>query len=101
VEAREFAAEKTEDLLVRAARHGWPVAQLQAHVRAATRPDFSSPEDLNNGAVEPTPAPPAARLYEDKGGRLTIWPQAVAVAAPPDRAALAKKLRSLLLQLEP
>ncbi len=100
VEAREFAAEKTEDLLVRAARHGWPAAQLQAHVRAATKPDSSSPEDLENGAVEPAPTPRAARLYEDKGGRFTIWPQAISSVGAAERTAAAEKLRALLQLFE-
>jgi ParB family transcriptional regulator, chromosome partitioning protein len=100
-EAHIFAAERTERLLVRAARQQWTVSQVQAHVRSATRPDASGAGDESAETGTAGSAPTAtARLYEDKGGRLTIWPQAVAVAVPSDRVALAEKLRSLLLHLE-
>lgn len=41
----------------------------------------------------------SSRLYEDTGGRLTVWPQAVSNADSAERTALAEKLRILLQQL--
>jgi hypothetical protein len=40
------------------------------------------------------------QLFEDKGGRLTIWPPAIANAGLLDRSSLAEKLRALLHALE-
>jgi ParB/RepB/Spo0J family partition protein len=101
-EANVFATERTERFLVRAARRLWTVAQLQAHVRGATRPDATRvPDDGEETPTSSTTPSPGARLYEDKGGRLTIWPLAVPRAATSDRSALAQKLRGLLLHLEP
>ena len=99
--AAEFAAEKTERLLERAARYLWTVGQVQAHVRSATRPgapalpDAAASDTIDNGDVPSSP-----RLYEDKGGRLTIWPAKASRAASTDRASLATKLRTLLGELE-
>jgi ParB/RepB/Spo0J family partition protein len=99
--AHLFAAERTERLLVRAARQQWTVSQVQAHVRGSTRPEASRAGGESAETSTACVAPPAsARLYEDKGGRLTIWPQAVTFSEPADRGALAEKLRSLLLHLE-
>jgi hypothetical protein len=101
-EAHAFAAERTERLLVRAARQQWTVSQVQAHVRGATRREATrvGNESEETSAASGTPST-TARLFEDKGGRLSIWPHAVAVAEPPERALLAEKLRTLLLHLEP
>jgi ParB family chromosome partitioning protein len=99
--AAEFASERTERLLVRAARSLWTVGQMQAHVRSATRPgapgvgDEAAADTTGNGDL-----PSCPRLYEDKGGRLTIWPATAARAASTDRASLAVKLRTLLGELE-
>jgi ParB/RepB/Spo0J family partition protein len=99
--ATEFAADKTERLLERAARYLWTVGQVQAHVRSATRPgapalpDAAASDTIGNGDVPSSP-----RLYEDKGGRLTIWPSTARRAATTDRASLAVKLRALLGELE-
>jgi len=99
--AAEFAAEKTERLLVRAARYLWTVGEVQAHVRSATRPGSSPVAGETVGdAAGKGGLPSSARLYEDKGGRLTIWPATAARAATTDRAALAAKLRTLLGELE-
>jgi ParB/RepB/Spo0J family partition protein len=100
-EAHAFAAEKTERLLARAARQQWTVSQVQLHVRGATRPDATRVGDggEETNAVSGT-SPAAARLYEDRGGRLTIWPGTVPRAAAMDRASLAAKLRTLLGELE-
>jgi len=99
--AAEFAVEKTERLLVRAARYLWTVGQVQAHVRSATRP---GPSPLAEEAAGDTTVngdlPSCPRLYEDKGGRLTIWPATAPRAATADRASLAAKLRTLLGELE-
>jgi ParB/RepB/Spo0J family partition protein len=98
VEAVEFATEKTEHLLVRAARQGWTGAQLHAHVRLATKATALSAGDLGDGNGA-TPAQRTARLYEDTGGRLTMWPQGISTADVSQRVALAEKLRILLQQL--
>jgi ParB family transcriptional regulator, chromosome partitioning protein len=90
--ANDFATEKTEQLLARAAQHGWTGAQLQAHVRLATKPSLGR----ENNSPQPRHT---ARLYEDTGGRLTMWPQAIASANSVERTTLAEKLRILLQQL--
>jgi ParB family transcriptional regulator, chromosome partitioning protein len=99
--AAEFAAERTERLLVRAARSLWTVGQVQAHVRSATRPGAlgSGDEAAADSTVDGNSAS-VPRLYEDKGGRLTIWPATTCRAASTDRASLAAKLRTLLGELE-
>jgi ParB/RepB/Spo0J family partition protein len=100
-DAHAFAAEKTERLLVRVARQQWTVSQVQAHVRGATRPDATMVGEKSEETSTASGTPPAtARLYEDKGGRLTIWPGTVSRAATMDRASLAAKLRTLLGELE-
>jgi ParB/RepB/Spo0J family partition protein len=99
-EAAEFAAEKTERLLVRAARQAWTGAELQAHVRTATKPESVSSKDSDGCGPDAVSSPLVARLYEDKGGRFTLWPQAIPTAAAGDRSALAARLRTFLQQLE-
>lgn len=98
--AADFATERTERLLVRAARSLWTVGQVQAHVRSATRPGPSPSTDEAADIVCNEASPSNPRLYEDKGGRLTIWPATVRRAATTDRASLAAKLRTLLGELE-
>ena len=104
--AAEFAAEKTDRLLSRAARHLWTVAQLQAHVRSAARPERWPPESAlvdEKVRVEPTPVEPVRRprrLYLARAGRLTIWPPAISTAGATERASLADRLRTLLQELE-
>jgi len=100
--AAEFAAEKTERLLLRAARALWTVGQVQAHVRTATRPGSPAVADETGGDSTGVNGESASvpRLYEDKGGRLTIWPATAPRAATTDRASLAGKLRTLLGELE-
>jgi ParB/RepB/Spo0J family partition protein len=99
-EAAEFATERTERLLVRAARQAWTGAQLQAHVRTAIRPESPSSKDSDGCGPDVAPDPRAARLYEDKGGRFALWPQAIPTATASERSALAEKLRTFLQQLE-
>ncbi len=95
-EAAGFAAERAERLLVKAARGGWNVAQVQAQVRAALNPATSTgyiEEPGSRGAS-------GARLFEDKGGRLTIWPRAIPHVAAGQRSELAEKLQTVLEQLK-
>jgi ParB/RepB/Spo0J family partition protein len=96
-EAHDFASEKTEQFLCRAATQGWTGAQLQAHVRSATKPQPAS-QSMPGGTSFPKPQQ-AVRLYEDTGGRLIVWPQSIANADTAERTALAEKLRILLQQL--
>ncbi len=99
VEANEFATEMTARLLLRAIRQGWTGAQLRAQVRVATKPGSSQAKDSSDGGSSSTLAPRGPRLYDDKGGRLTIWPIAFATAEATERTALANKLRAFLEQL--
>ena len=99
-EAAEFATERTERLLVRAARQAWTGAQLQAHVRTATRPESVSSTESEGGASDAVPSAGVIRLYEDKGGRFILWPNAIPMAEAVERSALAEKLRTFLRQLE-
>jgi len=91
-EAAEFAAERSERLLVRAARQAW--------TGAATRPESASSKDSDGDGPDAAPNPRAVRLYEDKGGRFAFWPQAIPTADTGERFALAEKLRTFLQQLE-
>jgi len=106
-EAAAFAAEKTERMLVLAARHLWTVADVQARVRRATRPERVDTEETPAGAGEPLddsgtpdPEPLVPRLYSERRGRLTVWPGGIAGAAAAERSALAGRLRSLLQALD-
>ena len=98
LEANEFATEMTERLLLRAIRQAWTAAQLKSHVRVATKPGSSQVNCSSDGGSG-APAPRSPRLYDDKGGRLTIWPHALASAGVTERVALANKLRAFLEQL--
>jgi ParB/RepB/Spo0J family partition protein len=97
VAANEFATEKTEHLLLRVAEQGWTGAHLQAHVRFATKPE--GPSKTSDGKAAASHPLRGTRLYEDTGGRLSVWPQAISSAEAVERTALAEKLRILLQQL--
>jgi ParB/RepB/Spo0J family partition protein len=105
-EAAAFAAERTERMLSAAARHLWTVADVQARVRRATRPERAGVEPLApaaeppDGLVGPEPEPTVPRLYSERRGRLTVWPGGIPGAAAAERTALAGKLRSLLQALD-
>jgi hypothetical protein len=96
-EADRFATEKTEHLLSRAAQQGWTSAERQAHVRAVTKPQALTKALGSEGSLPQAKHSPC--LYEDTGGRLTMWPQAITNASSAERTALAEKLRILPQQL--
>jgi ParB/RepB/Spo0J family partition protein len=106
--AAEFAAERTERLLSMAARHLWPVSKLQAKVRSTRRPerpplDTDAPvesEPVDEPLASSVPPSPAARLYSERRGRLTIWPSAIPTADVDERSSLAGRLRTVLEALE-
>jgi ParB/RepB/Spo0J family partition protein len=108
VSAAEFAAERIERLLSMAARYLWPVSKLQAKVRSATRPerpplDTDAPiesEPVDEPLASSVPPSPAARLYSERRGRLTIWPSAIPTADVEARSSLAGRLRTVLDALE-
>jgi len=106
--AQGVASERTGQFLARAARGGWTVKQIDQHIRALMKRrglDASARSTAASGE-EPTDSPasvaspPPPRLFENRGGRFTVFPQAIAAADATARHQLAEHLRSFLTALE-
>jgi ParB/RepB/Spo0J family partition protein len=107
-QAQGAASERTAQFLVRAARGRWSVKQIEKHVRRLIhRRGLETPKQATSaeeeGASEspaPVTLPRSPRLFENRGGRFTLFPQAIAGADAAARHQLAQHLRSFLSALE-
>jgi ParB family chromosome partitioning protein len=106
--AQTLATERTGQFLARAARGGWTVKQIDRFVRSAIarrkiepppRLSEPQPDDSPETARVAEPAKPL-RLFERRGGRFILYPEAFGGAEPDARAQLAGHLRTFLVALE-
>jgi ParB/RepB/Spo0J family partition protein len=106
--AQTAATERTGQLLGRAARGGWTVKQIDRFVRGAIeRRKAQPPPRLLEAAPEDSPETPTVveptkplRLFERRGGRFVLYPEAFDGAEREARAQLAGHLRTFLVALE-
>ena len=106
--ANGVATERTGQLLARAARGGWTVKQIDDHVRSAIKrrstepPAQPAPPELEETpeAPEPIEPPPPPRLFERRGSRFVVFPEAFAGGDAATRRELAAHLRRFLTALE-
>ena len=106
--AGALASERTGQLLARAARGSWTVKQIEKFVRSAIerrktepppRPTEMEPEESPETPTSVDVAKPL-RLFERRGPRFVLYPEAFACAEPEARAQLASHLRTFLVALE-
>jgi ParB/RepB/Spo0J family partition protein len=106
--AGALASERTGQLLARAARGSWTVKQIEKFVRSAIerrktepppRPTEMEPEESPETPTSVDVAKPL-RLFERRGPRFVLYPEAFACAEPDARAQLASHLRTFLVALE-
>jgi ParB/RepB/Spo0J family partition protein len=106
-----LATERTGQLLARAARGGWTVRRIDKHVRAAIQrravepgptPAVETSEEVAETSLpaEPTEPAPPPRLFERRGSRFVLFPEAFAAADASGRGELAGHLRRFLNALE-
>ena len=106
--AQALATERTGQLLARAARGAWTVKQIEKFVRSAIeRRKTEPPPRLGEAEPEESPetaesveAPKPLRLFERRGPRFVLYPQAFAGGELEARAELASHLRGFLATLE-
>jgi len=106
--AAALATERTGQLLARAARGGWTVKQIDRFVRSAIERRKSEPppraEPPESGEstdpAVPVEPPKPLRLFERRGGRFVLYPDAFSAAEPGARAELVSHLRGFVETLE-
>jgi ParB/RepB/Spo0J family partition protein len=106
--ASAVAGERTGQLLARAARGSWTVKQIDRFVQSAIErrktepsPRLESPEVDESAEPAPSAEPPQPpRLFERRGGRFVLYPEAFPAAAADARTELASHLRGFLKSLE-
>jgi ParB/RepB/Spo0J family partition protein len=106
--AGALASERTGQLLARAARGSWTVKQIEKFVRSAIeRRKVELPPRLSEAEAEGSPEPPIPvdppkppRLFERRGGRFVLYPEAFDAGEPEARAELANHLRAFLARLQ-
>ena len=110
--ARGLATERTGQLLARAARGVWTVKQIEKFVRSAIerRKAEAAPRvadavadagaDASPEGLTPVEQPKALRLFERRGGRFILYPDAFGGGEPEVRAALVGHLRAFLATLQ-
>ena len=102
--ARALATERTGQLLARAARGAWTVKQIEKFVRSAIERRKTEPSprlaeaerEESPETAESVEALKPLRLFERRGPRFVLYPEAFGCGGPEARAELATHLRAFL-----